>query len=717
MPPESVSVRSSYSPSFPLPEAIDLQQQADRLVLTAYAPPGVIVNRDWEILHFRGDTSPFLRPSPGKASFHILKMAREGLLVDLRNALTQASRDGEPVIKSGLRVVQNEHASSLTLQVLPFPALLGDRYFLVLFELTPQPPLPQQETRRTPRGRRASNTTAGESVRLRQELAATREYLQAMIEEREATNEELQSANEEALSANEELQSINEELETAKEELQSSNEELSTLNEELQRRNLALMSVGDDLANVLTAIQIPILIVDRRLRIRRFTPAAATLLNLLPTDMGRPLTDMRLGVPIENFEHILGEVIETLAPVQHEVQIHEKLWYLMTVRPYQTQDRQIDGAVITFSDISSLKRSELRYRQLHEQGFATAEDAMVLLETATGRILEVNPHFTTLLGWTREELVGKPVWDVPVFRPAVQSEVAFRALTSVGYRRVEDVSFVTKADSRIDVDLVSTIYPAGDADVLQFSLHDLTERKRAETTLREANRSLVRINEDLQQFTYAASHDLREPLRQVSIYVQLLAEMDHEQLDAEVRQYVEYCLQGTRRMQTLLDDLSAYVRAGKAEGEPMPVDCNVVLQKTLENMQAAVAESGAVITSSLLPTVRAHEGHLIELFQNLLSNALKYRSEQTPAIYVSATQRDSVWVFAVRDDGIGIDPRYHSQIFGIFKRLHGQEYDGTGMGLAICQKIVERYGGRIWVESEAGKGATFFFTLSEEAKP
>src|SRR5262249_37220422 len=253
------------------------------------------------------------------ASFHVLRMAREGLLVDLRNALTETLRDGEPVIERGVQVVRDGHSYPLTLRVLPFSAPLGGRYFLVLFEEASEfSPAPQEMTQ-VPRNRQTSSTLASENARLHKELATTREYLQAMIEEREAANEELQSANEEALSANEELQSINEEVETAKEELQSSNEELTTLNEELQSRNVALAQMSTDITNLLTVMDIAILLVDRGLRIRRFTPAAGSLLNLLPLDIGRPLTDLRLSVQVADFEHLISDVIETLTPIEREV--------------------------------------------------------------------------------------------------------------------------------------------------------------------------------------------------------------------------------------------------------------------------------------------------------------------------------------------------------------------------------------------------------------
>src|SRR6185369_9358285 len=240
-------------------------------------------------------------------------------------------------------------------------------------------------------------------------------------------------------------------------------------------------------------------------------------------------------------------------------------------------------------------------------------------------------------GWPREEVVGHPLWAVPVFHAIAESEAAFRALVSVGYRRFEDLSLPTTAGRLVAVDLVSTLYPAGTKEVVQLRLHDLTERKQAEEALRTANRALVRTNEDLRQFAYSASHDLREPLRQISVYIELLVTTYGGQLDAAARQYLDTCLHGAQRMQLLLHDLLAYVRISETVGDPPLTDANHVLQQTLENLQAAIAESGAVIMVDPLPTFPVHEAHLLLLFQNLLSNAVKYCSEAALLIHFSGT--------------------------------------------------------------------------------
>jgi len=240
---------------------------------------------------------------------------------------------------------------------------------------------------------------------------------------------------------------------------------------------------------------------------------------------------------------------------------------------------------------------------------------------------------------------------------------------------------------------------------------DIHEQKEKEEELRRAN-------EDLQQFAYSASHDLREPIRNVAVYSEIVAKRYANLLDADGQVFLGFLQEGGRRLATLVNDLLAYTRASMAEISETSVDATIALQNSLASLSEAVRESGAVITYDELPEVFMGEAHLQQVFQNLIANALKYRNEDPPQIHVGVARRGSQWCFSVRDNGIGIDPQYKEKIFGIFKRLHhDRKYSGTGIGLAICQRVVERYGGRIWVESRPGKGSTFFFTVPQHARP
>ena len=246
------------------------------------------------------------------------------------------------------------------------------------------------------------------------------------------------------------------------------------------------------------------------------------------------------------------------------------------------------------------------------------------------------------------------------------------------------------------------------------------EKGRAESALQalqDTNQELLRANSDLEQFAYSASHDLQEPLRMVSIYSQMLKRKLGANLDPRAEEYIGYVIEGASRMENLIRDLLAYTQASESIEPPSEtVELSQVVEHVIANLRAAIQQTGATVTYGALPTLTSiHAVHLEQVFQNLIGNAIKYRSSESPLVHVTATRGSGEWVISVSDNGIGIDPLYKEQIFGIFKRLHtAAEFSGTGVGLAICQRIVERAGGRIWVESELGKGATFSFTIPDK---
>ena len=244
---------------------------------------------------------------------------------------------------------------------------------------------------------------------------------------------------------------------------------------------------------------------------------------------------------------------------------------------------------------------------------------------------------------------------------------------------------------------------------------EITERKRAEYELKQTLTDLIRSNQDLRQFAYVASHDLQEPLRNVATSLQLLEKEYKNKLGPDADQYIDYAVEGAVRMKALILDLLEYSRVATKGKPPDWIDSKQVLDSTLNRLHSAIAETGAVITHDPLPTIFGDDTQLLQVFQNLIQNAIKFRSNEPPRIHVSAAKNDGEWTFSVKDNGIGIESRYLDRIFVIFQRLHKRsEYDGTGMGLAIAKKVVERHGGRIWAESEPGVGTTFYFTLPEK---
>jgi two-component system, chemotaxis family, CheB/CheR fusion protein len=347
---------------------VDLGKEADQIVLSRFSPPGVLINSSFDILQFRGHTGPFLEQPPGHATLNLLKMAREGLAIDLRAALHQAKHAGGPIRKTGVRVPGGSSGTQVTLEVTPLidksaPNAAKDPYYLVLFDTAP--PAKAAEKGRAAKGKAKTSSRAERELdALRGELAGTQDDLRSIIEEQEATNEELQSANEEILSSNEELQSTNEEMETAKEELQATNEELITVNEEVQNRNAELAKANSDLSNLIESVDVVFVMLDSSLRIRRFTSAAQKVLNLIPTDVGRPIGDIKPNIQVADLPKLIQDAITGAQHYEQNVLDSAGRSYAMKIRPSHTPDGKIEGAILALTDIDALLRSQEKRQNL-----------------------------------------------------------------------------------------------------------------------------------------------------------------------------------------------------------------------------------------------------------------------------------------------------------------------------------------------------------------
>jgi PAS domain S-box-containing protein len=400
----------------------------------------------------------------------------------------------------------------------------------------------------------------------------------------------------------------------------------------------------------------------------------------------------------------------------------------LTVSPLRDSSGQIIGASKIARDISERKQAEERLRRSEEEARETRDllrttlasigDAVIVTD-AQGNVTFLNDVAAALTGWSEKEAIGLPLEKIFVISneetgASVESPVGkvFREGRIVGL--ANHTRLTAKSGRHIPID--DSAAPIRDAKggvvgvVLVF--RDVTERKHAEKAVQESVERLSRANEDLRQFAFAASHDLQEPLRMITSYSQLLVKEYSGQLGGDADLYVRFISEGTSRMRDLLADLLAYTQLSSDILETGgSVDLDAVKRKAIENCKVAIDESKAIIKSDLLPQVTGHEPHFVQLLQNLIENAIKYRSDTPPQISISVQQKEDMWLFAVADNGIGIAPEYHKQIFGLFKRLQGKQIPGTGIGLAICQRVVQRYGGKIWVESQLRQGSTFYFTL------
>ena len=379
------------------------------------------------------------------------------------------------------------------------------------------------------------------------------------------------------------------------------------------------------------------------------------------------------------------------------------------------------------SDVTERKKAELALAESEAKlrmTYATMADGIVI----TGldeKVADCNEAILRLTRRSRDEILGKPFVDLlpPEFRSLIHDagKLLVGAIfdrTGPGHREKEpvrtDFHVLGKNGERVDIEADISLIEDVSRQPAAFLIvaRDVTERKRMEQRLDSTLADLQRSNAELEQFAYIASHDLQEPLRMITSYMQIIEEDYKGKLDADADQYIAFTVDGAKRMQTLIDDLLAYSRVG-TRGEPfIPTSMSSVLSAAIANLEVTIEESHAVVTHDQLPTVRGDESQLIQLFQNLLGNAIKFRGDDAPMIHVGVEETKDGWVFSVHDNGIGIDMKYAERIFTVFQRLHARdEYPGTGIGLAVVKKIVERHGGRIWVESEPAKGSTFYFTL------
>jgi chemotaxis family two-component system sensor kinase Cph1 len=354
----------------------------------------------------------------------------------------------------------------------------------------------------------------------------------------------------------------------------------------------------------------------------------------------------------------------------------------------------------------TIRESEEKYRQL----FELSSDALFLIEVETGKILDLNNAAVEMYGYSRGEALQMKNTDFSAepdkTREATTASEEYIPLRY--HRRKDGVVF--------PVEISVAYYTWNGKQVCLAAIRDITERKQAEEESKRMLAELERSNAELERFAYVASHDLQEPLRMVSSYVQLLERRYKDKLDTDANDFINYAMGGAERMHELLNDLLAYSRVGTQAKPFNRTNMEAVLEAALDNLQVAIKESRARVTHDPLPTVMADEGQMVQVLQNLIGNAIKFRGKESPRIHVSAEQKDSEWVFAVKDNGIGIEPQHFDRIFLIFQRLYREEYPGTGAGLAIAQKIVERHGGRMWVESQPGKESTFYFSIKAKGK-
>ena len=407
---------------------------------------------------------------------------------------------------------------------------------------------------------------------------------------------------------------------------------------------------------------------------------------------------------------IIGKKVETSGKTKEGVEIPIEL----SLSFHKTEDNRYSFTAL-IRDITQRKRRE---EENYKLTCAIEQSPCTVVITDTRGIIEyVNPKFTELTGYTSEETIGQ---NASILKSDKTSMEVFKKLwDTITSGREWHGEFCNKKKNGELFWESASISPVRNTKgvIANFVAvnEDITVRKQFDEKLKQALVELKRSNTELEQLVYVASHDLQEPLRMVASYVQLLQRRYKDKIDDDANDFIAYAVDGAKRMQGLINDLLAYSRVGSRGKDFDPIDCETVIDRVVGNLEASIKGSGAVVTHDSMPTVMADSSQIVQLFQNLIGNAIKYRNEEIPRVHISAKENGKNMIFSVNDNGLGIDPQYYERIFTIFQRLHGKkEYSGTGIGLAICKKIVERHGGEIWVESQPGKGSTFYFTIPKK---
>jgi two-component system, chemotaxis family, CheB/CheR fusion protein len=649
---EAVFIRHMDSP---LLKDVDIYREADRVVLNQYAPAGVLINDQADILQFRGDTSHYLRPAPGRASFNLLQMAREGLLMDLRSVIAQAQKSGGIVNRSGVQMRFEGKILSVSVRVIPLtlPSPVS-QYCVILFDEGTSPG--DHEVRPRTRRREALNRGAERehSNQLAQELEATKQYLQSIIERYEAANEELKSANEEILSSNEELQSTNEELETAKEELQSTNEELSTVNDEIRQRNQELGEANNDLNNLFSSANLPIIVLDSNLRIRRFTASAEKVLNVIPTDIGRPIGHLNLNIPIPDLEPLILEAIDSVSIKEREVQDGEGHQYSLRIRPYKTTDNRIDGAMLLFIDIDSYKNvdrltsllAEVDTARQFAEGVVQNAPWPLLILNRELRVIKANTAFYGVFQTSPEETerqliytLGNGPWNIPELRRLLDDIIPHNSrfqdfAVTHEFPHIGEKTLLLNA-RRIRRDELET-------DTILLGIEDITERRQTEERIAAA----LRDKEVL----------LTEVYHRVKNNLQIMSSLLGLQADAVADEAVRGLFQESQQR---IQAMSLMHQQLYGSEHPTSIDTRTYLQSLIgelariydrENLVAVdIQAEGKMDIDTAIPFGL--------ILTELISNAFKYAFAGTqPGVVKVALRSDAEhdWILVVQDNGIGL---------------------------------------------------------------
>jgi two-component system CheB/CheR fusion protein len=688
-----------------------------RSLLERYGPPTVVVNRADEVVYFHGDTDRFLRHPAGEPTRDLFELLRPSLRPAVRNVLGVSMREHREVSASDGEIETDSSLRSVRVSAAPVMEHTKSDYFFVSFELAATTQRVDNDANPD-----AKKFAAALDADPDQELRSLRRQLQSSIEAFEISNQELKASNEEVTSINEELQSTNEELETGKEELQSVNEELLTVNTQLQNKIVELEGATNDLTNLLSSTDIAVVFLDTRFRVRRFTPAMRDLMDLIESDIGRPITDLAMKFTDAKLLHDAEQVLKRLVPLETEICSASGRWYLRRVLPYRTSENQIAGIVVTFVDIAARKQAEQEILETRENLHAVLEQlptAVVIAEAPGGRLILANRLAAALFG---RPLVPSQHSDLDQLHASL---IGFHP-DGIEYRDDEWPMAVSLASGAAVVGAeIHLENPRGTRRVLAVSsasvenaqgvrvavvgvFSDITDRIRIESSEREALDAAVVANNAKDEFIATVSHELRTPLNTIRLWVRMLqsGKLPEEERLSGVRTVERAAL----AQQKLIDDLLdvSRIASGKMRLNFQQVrfaDCLLNAFDAINPVANARGQRLEVHVAEDIGLVRADPDRIQQVVWNLLSNATKFTPKGGRIALAARRNGDDVEI-TVTDSGIGISPEFLPFVFSKFRQADSsasRKHSGLGLGLGIVKQLVELHGGSIDMAS-AGEG-------------
>jgi len=703
----------------------DIQREVDSIILNRYSPAGLVINEDMDILQFRGNISPYLKPQPGKASLNLMKMAGESIAMELRVLIRQAAGKDVAVRNEGIKVRHNGIVITINIEVIAFKIRdTQERLFLVIFEDTALPAMRDSKKPEKAPAKIKGRSREDRDAPLTRELAATRQHLKSIIEEHDASTEELKALNEEVESSNEELQSINEELETSKEELQSTNEELNTVNDELQNRNEEITQSNNDLVNVLSGVDIPIVLIGNKLQIRRFNASAGKALNLISSDIGRPISDIRPNINVPDLDKMILEVIDSLTIRQQQIQDTQGRWYSMTIRPYKTVANMIDGALVTLEDINDLKKGMIGVKEARDYAEAiveTVREPLIVLSKDL-RVVTANQAYYKNFAVTPEVIENRyffdlqdGLWNMPRLRKLLEDTIRENAVFSDF-----EVDYEAPGAGRRIMLLNGRRIAREESELILLAIEDITARRTAEENIKKLNtvlqhnlNELAYTNKELEAFTYSVSHDLGAPLRSITGFAKILVEDYQGRLDTQGSDHLARIQNNSEKMEERIKALLHLTKISRQELERTQADLSRMASTIAYDLRVADSSRNVEIVIAEGLTAFADLSLIKIALSQLFENAWKFTSKTAnPRVEFGTFEKDGTTVYYVRDNGAGFDQSFAEKLFLPFQRLHSEEeFEGTGIGLAVVERVIRRHGGKIWAEGKTNEGAAFFFTL------